>query len=51
MFETNINGTPLSFVLGAGTVIKGFDAAIEGMVPGERKTVTLSPDEAYGEIV
>jgi len=49
VFETNINGTPLSFVLGAGAVIKGFDAAIEGMVPGESKTVTLSPDEAYGE--
>jgi FKBP-type peptidyl-prolyl cis-trans isomerase 2 len=42
-------GQPLTFVLGAGRMIAGFDAAVTGMKVGETKTVTLSPDEAYGQ--
>ena len=29
-------------------MIKGFDAAVIGMQQGEKKTVTLPPEEAYG---
>ena len=49
VFESNYNGTPLNFTLGSGAVIPGFDKAIQGMVPGETKTVVLTPDEGYGE--
>ena len=49
VFESNVNGTPLNFTLGSGAMISGFDQAIQGMVPGETKTVILTPDEAYGE--
>ena len=38
-----------TFVLGSGQMIKGFDEAVVGMKPGETKTVTLTPDQAYGE--
>jgi peptidylprolyl isomerase len=41
-------GEPLSFVVGAGEMISGFDNAVRGMKVGEIKTVTLSPEEAYG---
>lgn len=47
--ETNVGGTPLTFVAGAGQMIQGFDAAVIGMMPGETKTVVLPPAEAYGE--
>jgi len=40
---------PLSFTVGAGQMIPGFDAAVVGMKIGEEKTVSLSPDQAYGE--
>jgi FKBP-type peptidyl-prolyl cis-trans isomerase 2 len=40
---------PLQFRLGAGQVIPGFDKAVEGMRPGQKKTVTIPPSEAYGE--
>ena len=40
---------PLEFDVGGGNMIKGFDAAVRGMVVGESKTVTLAPAEAYGE--
>lgn len=42
-------GQPLSFTVGIGQMISGFDAAVVGMKIGDVKTVTLSPAEAYGE--
>jgi peptidylprolyl isomerase len=42
-------GQPLTFVLGSGQMISGFDAAVHGMKVGEKKTVTLTPDQAYGQ--
>jgi len=40
--------SPLEFTLGAGQMIPGFDAAVVGMTVGQTKTVTLTPDQAYG---
>jgi peptidylprolyl isomerase len=34
--------------VGAGRVIKGFEDALLGMAEKEKKTFTLSPEEAYG---
>ncbi|MCR5294108.1 MAG: FKBP-type peptidyl-prolyl cis-trans isomerase [Lachnospiraceae bacterium] len=39
---------PLEFVCGAGSMIKGFDAAVAGMEVGEIVDVHLTPEEAYG---
>ena len=39
---------PLEFTIGDGSVIPGFDAAVIGMSPGERKSVTIAVNEAYG---
>tara|TARA_A100001515_G_scaffold38367_1_gene30200 strand:+ start:297 stop:737 length:441 start_codon:yes stop_codon:yes gene_type:complete len=41
-------GDTLSFTVGSGQMIKGFDAAVVGMKVGETKTVTLGADDAYG---
>jgi peptidylprolyl isomerase len=43
------NYVPISFTVGAGQMIKGFDNAVIGMKVGEEKTVTIPPEEAYGE--
>lgn len=43
-------GEPLAFTCGAGQMIKGFDRAVEGMVLGEKITVHLEPQDAYGEV-
>ena len=50
VYESNVGKAPLSFTVGAGQMISGFDAAVEGMKVGETKKVRLSPAEAYGEI-
>ena len=46
--SSEIHGQPLEFTVGAGQMIKGFDNTVIGMKIGEEKTITLSPEEAYG---
>jgi FKBP-type peptidyl-prolyl cis-trans isomerase len=41
-------GRPIGFVLGTGTVIRGWDEGIAGMKVGERRKLTVPPDLAYG---
>jgi peptidylprolyl isomerase len=48
-FDSSAGGDPLSFIVGAGDVIAGFDRAVIGMEVGETKTVTIPAADAYGE--
>lgn len=48
-FDSSTGRDPLSFTVGAGQMIKGFDDAVVGMEVGEKKVVSISPKEAYGE--
>lgn len=48
-FDASVERDPLSFTVGAGQVIQGFDDAVTGMEVGEKKTVRIPPQEAYGE--
>jgi peptidylprolyl isomerase len=50
IFDSSVGKNPLTFTIGAGKVITGFEDAVRGMKVGEVKTVTLTPDQAYGEI-
>jgi peptidylprolyl isomerase len=49
IFDSSVSRSPLSFTLGDGNMIKGFDSAVYGMVIGDHKTVTIPAAEAYGE--
>jgi peptidylprolyl isomerase len=48
-FDSSRGMDPLSFTLGEGSVIQGFDDAVDGMEVGEAKRVTIPATEAYGE--
>jgi FKBP-type peptidyl-prolyl cis-trans isomerase 2 len=48
-FDSSTGRAPLEFTVGGGQMIPGFDNAMHGMSVGEKKTVNLSPREAYGE--
>ena len=47
VFDSSGNNT-LTFVIGSKEVVKGVDYAVIGMKKGENKTVTISPEDAYG---
>ncbi|MBW2638520.1 MAG: peptidylprolyl isomerase [Deltaproteobacteria bacterium] len=49
VFDSSEGNPPLKFTVGAGQLIKGFDDAVVGMKKGEKKSVTISPENAYGE--
>ena len=48
VFGSSEKRQPVSFVLGEGTLIPGFELAVLGMAPGVKKTVTLAPEDGYG---
>ena len=48
-FDSSVGREPLEFTVGAGQMIKGFDAAMPGMNLGDRKTITIAPEDGYGE--
>ena len=49
MFDSSEGRDPLEFVVGSGQIIKGLDAAIPGMTVGDKKTVNVPCDQAYGQ--
>ncbi|CCH53273.1 peptidylprolyl isomerase FKBP-type [Fibrisoma limi BUZ 3] len=48
VFDSSEGRTPLEFQLGSGQVIRGFDEGITGMNEGERKTIQIPVEDAYG---
>lgn len=48
-FDSSEGRAPLEFQVGSGQVIKGFDDALLDMKIGDKKTVLISAENAYGE--
>lgn len=49
VFDSSNGREPLTFQVGGGQVIEGFDEAVTGMTVGEKKTVLIPCEKAYGE--
>lgn len=48
IFDTSASRGPLQFIIGDGQIIPGFDQAVIGMNVGDKKTVNVPSDQAYG---
>src|SRR3954463_7954255 len=48
-FDSSNGREPLEFTVGSGQVIRGFDDGVKGMQVGDKKTVEIGVNDAYGE--
>ena len=49
VFDSSEGRDPLSFTIGSGQIIPGFENAIIGKNVGDKVTIEIEPKEAYGE--
>lgn len=53
LFDTTIDPAkgymPFEFVLGTGTVIKGFERGVKGMCSGQKREIVIPPSLGYGK--
>ncbi|HKO01116.1 MAG TPA: FKBP-type peptidyl-prolyl cis-trans isomerase, partial [Thermoanaerobaculia bacterium] len=49
LFDSSEGSDPISFTIGAGEVITGFEEAIVGMSEGDSKTERITPGRGYGD--
>lgn len=50
LFDDSQQREPLEFTIGSNRLIPGFEDAVTGMQPGERKTITIAAADAYGPV-
>ena len=48
IMESTAEGEPIEFIQGIGQIIPGLEEALYGMKVGEKKTVEIQPEDAYG---
>ncbi len=48
VFTKSEDEKPLELTLGAGQLIEGFERGIVGMKVGDKKTITVPPEQGYG---
>ncbi len=47
--DTNFGDESVSFVVGDGSLLPGFERLLFGMSPGERQMFVVSPENAFGQ--
>lgn len=50
IFDSSKGRQPLEFIVGAGSVIPGFENAVLDKNPGDKVTVVIPPEDAYGQV-
>ena len=50
IFDSSEGKKPLEFTLGQGSLIPGFEKGLIDMKLNEKKTITISKDDAYGDL-
>lgn len=51
VFDTSVEKEPLEVVVGNSGLIKGFEDGLMGMKEGEKKTIEITPEDAYGQFI
>jgi FKBP-type peptidyl-prolyl cis-trans isomerase SlyD len=48
VLDTSRGNAPMSCIEGAGQIIEGLEESLRALAPGERRTVVVPPEKAYG---
>jgi FKBP-type peptidyl-prolyl cis-trans isomerase 2 len=49
LIDTSRNKRPIEFKVGEGQILQGLDEAVVGLDTGDKKTVVVPPEKAYGQ--
>ena len=49
LVDSNFDRAPVSFVMGDGSLLPGFEARLLGLKPGDEASFTISPEDGFGE--
>lgn len=49
IFASSHEREPVEFEIGRGALLPGIETAVEGMEKGERKDITLPPEQSFGQ--
>ncbi|MDZ5603274.1 FKBP-type peptidyl-prolyl cis-trans isomerase [Pseudomonas sp. RP23018S] len=47
--DSTFNKTPATFKVGDGSLLPGFEMALFGFKAGDRRTLTIAPENAFGQ--
>ncbi len=50
MIDSNFDKAPVTFTIGDGSLLPGFEESLFGLVAGARREVTLEPAQAFGVV-
>ena len=48
VIDSNVGKDPLSYIHGAGQIVRGLETELTGLKVGDRKKVQVTPEEGYG---
>jgi FKBP-type peptidyl-prolyl cis-trans isomerase SlyD len=48
VLDSNVGKEPLTYIQGAGQIVKGLEAELNGLKVGDRKKVHVKPEDGYG---
>ena len=50
VIDTNVGKEPLTYIQGAGQIVKGLEQELNGMKVGDQKKVSVKPEDGYGAL-
>ena len=50
VIDTNVGKEPLTYIQGAGQIVKGLEQALNGLKVGDQKKVLVKPEDGYGAL-
>lgn len=50
VIDTNVGKEPLTYIQGAGQIVKGLEQELNGLKVGDQKKVAVKPEDGYGAL-